>query len=85
MQWKFPKFEAKDTGAKMDWFGILLLALTSGMFIYGVTKIKGSNDNSTGILFIVIGAVSMLAYVLICLENERKGLDPAETVLVEKF
>ncbi len=76
MQWKLPKFEAEDTDAKMDWFGILLLALTSGMFISGVTKIKGTNDNATGILFIVIGAVSMLAYVLYAWRMKEKALIP---------
>lgn len=85
MQWKFPKFEAADTDAKMDWFGILLLALTSGMFIYGVTRIKGANDNAAGILFIVIGAVSMLAYVLYAWRIKEKALIPLKLFSARNF
>ena len=85
IQWKLPKFEATDTDAKMDWFGILLLALTSGMFIYGVTKIRGSNDSATGILFIVIGAGSMLAYVLYAWRMKEKALIPLKLFSSRNF
>jgi len=85
IHWKLPKFEAADTDSKMDWFGILLLALTSGMFIYGVTKIKGSNDNATGILFIVIGAVSMIAYILYAWRMKEKALIPLKLFLSRNF
>ncbi|MBV4448033.1 MFS transporter, partial [Clostridium tyrobutyricum] len=55
MYFKLPKFEPTNTKAKMNLPGIILLGLTSGMLIYGITKIKGSGNNTTGIFAIVIG------------------------------
>ncbi len=73
---KLPKFEAMDVNAKIDWLGILLLALTSGMFILGVTKIMEPNNHAIGILFLVIGAVSILTYVLYAWRMKEKALVP---------
>ncbi|NRT92209.1 MDR family MFS transporter [Clostridium beijerinckii] len=85
LQWKLPKFEAANIDAKMDWFGILMLALTSGMFIYGITKIKGSNDNISGILTIAIGGVSMMAYVIYAWRMKEKALIPLKLFKSKNF
>lgn len=49
MQWKLPKFEAMDKSAKLDWIGIFLLAMISGMFIFGVTEIRASRSHIIGV------------------------------------
>ncbi|MDQ7094681.1 MDR family MFS transporter [Desulfosporosinus sp. PR] len=76
MQWKLPKFAATNTKAKMDWLGVLLLALISGMFIFGVTEIKGSGNQITGILSLAIGALSLLAYVFYAWKRKERALIP---------
>ncbi len=85
MQWKLPKFEATGTDAKMDWPGILLLGLTSGLFIYGVTKIKGSTGSAAGILAVVLGAASMAAYILYAGRKKEKALIPLKMFRSKNF
>ncbi len=85
MQWKLPEFEAADTGARMDWPGILLLGLTSGMFIFGVTEIKGADHSIAGVLFILTGALSLAAYVLYALRTKEKALIPLKLFRSKNF
>ncbi len=85
MQWKLPKFEAADTKAKMDWLGIILLGLTSGMFIYGVTKIKGSGNSVTGVVSIVIGAVSIMTYIFYAWRRKEHALIPLKLFQSKNF
>jgi EmrB/QacA subfamily drug resistance transporter len=49
-QWKLPKFEAMNKSAKLDWIGILLLAMLSGMVVFGVTEIRAQNTRATGFM-----------------------------------
>ncbi|MDT8718807.1 DHA2 family efflux MFS transporter permease subunit [Clostridium sp. 19966] len=74
--WKLPNFRATETNAKMDLFGILILGLTSGMFIFGVTKIKSSSNSATGAIAIIIGAASLLIYVIYASRIKEKALIP---------
>ncbi|OUM85571.1 DHA2 family efflux MFS transporter permease subunit [Parageobacillus thermoglucosidasius] len=76
MQWKLPKFEAIDKGAKMDWPGVLLLALISGMFILGVTEGRESYFRATSILAFSAGAVSLIAYLVYAWKKKNKALIP---------
>lgn len=85
MQWKLPKFEAADTGAKMDWPGILLLGLTSGAFIFGITKIKGSSDSVVGLIAIAIGAASLLTYISYAWRKKEKALIPLKMFQSKNF
>lgn len=74
LQWKLPKFEAVDKSAKLDWLGVLLLAVTSGAFIYGVTQITKEVSRSTGAIFLSVGAVAFLAYVFYALLRKGKAV-----------
>ncbi|MDF2986167.1 MAG: transporter [Eubacterium sp.] len=85
MQWKLPEFKATHAGARIDWPGILLLGLTSGMFIFGVTRIKGADGSASGILAIFAGAVSLLAYVLHALRLKEKALIPIKLFQSKNF
>ncbi|MED0661072.1 MDR family MFS transporter [Bacillus smithii] len=76
MQWKLPKFEAIDKGAKMDWPGVLLLALISGMFILGVTEGRESYFRATSILAFSAGAVSLITYLVYAWKKKNKALIP---------
>lgn len=85
MQWKLPKFAATDTKARMDWLGILLLGLTSGMFIYGVTEIKGSGNSTAGLLTVGFGALALLAYILYAWRRKEKALIPLKMFRSKNF
>ena len=74
LQWKLPKFEAMDKSAKLDWPGVLLLAVVSGAFIYGVTHIVKSASPAAGIVFLSIGAAAFVAYILYALRRKEKAL-----------
>lgn len=76
MQWKLPKFEAIDKGAKMDWPGVLLLALISGMFILGVTEGRESYFRATSILAFSAGAISLITYLVYAWKKKNKALIP---------
>ncbi len=69
----------------MDWLGILLLALISGMFIFGVTEIKGSDNQIVGILTLAIGVLSLLAYVLYAWRRKDRALIPLNLFRSKNF
>lgn len=83
-QWKLPLFQATDPHAKMDWAGILLLGLTSGMFVYGVTKIKGS-DTADGIWAIALGAAALVAYIVCAWRSKESALIPLKMFRSKNF
>jgi len=85
MQWKLPKFEAMDKSAKLDWFGILLLALLSGMFIFGVTEIRAQDRRATGILSFVIGIISLVVYLLYAWKKKEQVLIPLDLFKSKNF
>lgn len=85
MQWKLPKFEAMDKSAKQDWLGILLLALLSGMFIFGVTEIRAQSTQLTGILSLVIGTFSLVAYLLYAWKRKDQVLIPLDLFKSKNF
>jgi len=85
MQWKLPTFEAMDKSAKLDWLGILLLALLSGMFIFGVTEIKAQSTQATGVLSLVIGAISLVAYLFYAWKRKDQVLIPLNLFQSKNF
>ena len=85
MQWKLPKFEAIDQSAKLDWFGILLLALLSGMFIFSVTEIREQSTRATAILSFVIGSISLVAYLLYAWKKKDQALIPLNLFKSKSF
>jgi EmrB/QacA subfamily drug resistance transporter len=76
MQWKLPKFAPTNTAAKLDWLGITLLALISGMFIYGVTEIMGTDAQTLGLGALIAGAVATLLYLLYAWRQAGHALIP---------
>jgi EmrB/QacA subfamily drug resistance transporter len=85
MYFKLPKFEPTNTKAKMNLPGIILLGLTSGMFIYGITKIKGTGNNITGIFAIVIGLISIIVYTIYAWKMKEKALIPLKLFKSKNF
>ena len=76
MQWKLPGFEATNKSAKLDWLGILLLALVSGLCIYGVTEVVKSDSQTIGLLAIITGVVAAIAYVIYAWRKKDRALIP---------
>jgi len=76
MQWKLPVFEATNKSAKLDWLGILLLALVSGLCIYGVTEVVTSESQTIGLLAIITGVVAAIAYVIYAWRKKDRALIP---------
>jgi len=75
LQWKLPKFEAADRAAKLDWPGVLLLAVASGALIFGVTDVmKAGNERIIGIASLIIGAAAFIGYVFYALRRKSKAV-----------
>ena len=74
LQWKLPKFEAYDKSAKMDWPGVLLLAVTSCSLIYGLIEVTKAVDRTMGIISLAIGLLALLAYVFYALKRKGKAI-----------
>lgn len=85
IQWKMPAFEATDTAAKLDWPGILLLALVSGLVIYGVTEIEGSDEQTIGLLVIMIGILAALVYIMYAWRKPDRALLPLKLFRSSNF
>ena len=83
--WKVPKFEAGNPAAKLDWPGVILLAITSGAVIYGITQVVHTNSQTSGIEFLVIGAVALIAYILYALHRKGKVLIPLDMFRSKNF
>ncbi|GHO46054.1 MDR family MFS transporter [Ktedonospora formicarum] len=63
IQWKLPAFEASNKYAKLDWLGVLLLAVVSGFCIYGIIEVGRADGLMTGILAIITGVLAAVAYI----------------------
>jgi len=85
MQWKLPKFEAIDKSAKMDWPGVLLLALISTMFILGVTEGREPDFHTTSILAFAVGVVSLIAYLVYAWKKNDQALIPLSLFKSKNF
>ena len=85
MQWKLPKFEAIDKSAKMDWPGVLLLALISTMFILGVTEGREPDFRTTSILAFAVGVVSLIAYLVYAWKKNDQALIPLSLFKSKNF
>lgn len=85
VQWKLPRFEAMDKTAKLDWLGILLLALLSGMYIFGVTEIRGVGTHTMGILALVVGTAALVVYLLYALKRKDQALIPLDLFKSRNF
>ncbi|MED4851571.1 MDR family MFS transporter [Caldifermentibacillus hisashii] len=84
-QWKLPKFEAMNKSAKLDWIGILLLAMVSGMFIFGITEIRTESTRTIGSLAFVIAAVSLISYLLYAWKRKNQALLPLDLFKSKNF
>ncbi|MBA4548367.1 multidrug efflux MFS transporter [Thermoactinomyces intermedius] len=85
-QWKLPKFEPVNRSAKLDWAGIFLLALLSGMFIYGITEIRAESKHAaTGILALGIAALSLISYLFYAWKQKSKALIPLDLFQSKNF
>jgi EmrB/QacA subfamily drug resistance transporter len=84
-QWKLPKFEAMNKSAKLDWLGIMLLALLSGMFILGITEIRTENVHVTGILAFIIAFVSLISYLFYARKRKDQALIPLDLFKSKNF
>lgn len=76
MQWKLPHFEATDTSSKLDWFGILLLALISAMSVFGVVEMKKVQGQTIAICSFSVAALSLLVYIFYALKKKSQALIP---------
>ncbi|MCL2880595.1 MAG: DHA2 family efflux MFS transporter permease subunit, partial [Treponema sp.] len=74
LQWKLPKFEATDKSARLDWLGVVLLALASGSLIFGVTEVVKSADLTIGSLSLVVGIAALVIYVRYALRIKEKAI-----------
>lgn len=85
-QWKLPKFEPVNRSAKLDWIGILLLVMLSGMFIYGITEIRAESKHAaTGILALGIAALSLISYLLYAWKQKSEALIPLDLFQSKNF
>ncbi len=85
MQWKLPKFAPTNTAAKLDVLGITLLALISGLFIYGVTEIRGTDAQTLGLGALIAGAVATLLYLLYAWRQAGHALIPLDLFRSRNF
>ncbi|MEL0537789.1 MFS transporter [Staphylococcus debuckii] len=61
-----PNFTPFDKEKKLDVVGMILLIVFSGTFMYGINQLSHNNSqfNSSATIFIVIGIVSLILYML---------------------
>lgn len=85
MQWKLPKFEAMDKSAKLDWIGIFLLAMISGMFIFGVTEIRASRSHIIGVSAFAGGIASIVIYLFYAWKKKDSALIPLSLFKSKNF
>ena len=85
MQWKLPRFEALEKHAKLDWLGILLLSLISGMYIFGVTEIRTEGAGALGISAFVAGTASLIMYLLYAGKKKDLALIPLDLFKSKNF
>ena len=74
MQWKLPEFEAEGKSVKLDWPGVLLLAVGSVSIIYGVTEVVKAAEHNIGIAGIAAGAAAFAAYIFYAYKNKNTAL-----------
>jgi len=74
LQLKLPKFPPVDKSAKLDWPGVILLAIVSGALIYGVTEVVKADKRTIGVVFLVLGAAALVTYVVYALRRREKAL-----------
>lgn len=85
MQWKLPRFEPMDKSARLDWIGIFLLAMISGMFIFGVTEIRTPGTHALGISAFVAGIVSLTVYMIYAWKKKDSALIPLDLFKSRNF
>jgi len=85
LQWKLPHFDAVDKSSKLDWLGILLLGLISGMSIFGVIKIEEIDGQTVGILSFTIAAIAFLTYIIYAWKKRSPALIPLDLFRSKNF
>ncbi|MCL2461838.1 MAG: multidrug efflux MFS transporter [Defluviitaleaceae bacterium] len=83
--WKVPKFEAANKSAKLDLPGVVILAITSGTLIYGITEVVKANSRTSGIEFLSVGAAAFIGYVIYALRRKEKSLIPLDMFRSKHF
>jgi len=74
MQWKLPQFAPDNKNVHLDWPGVILLAITSGALIFGMTQMVKSSSHTIGIELLVLGAAALIAYIFYALKRKEKAL-----------
>ena len=74
LKWKLPSFPATAKAARMDWLGVVLLALASGSLIFGVTQLVKAHQIGVGIFLLVLGAATLCAYILYAAKCKSRAL-----------
>lgn len=59
-----PKFTPFDKEKKLDIVGMILLIIFSGSFMYGINQLSQSSSYTDATIFIIIGMVSLVIYIL---------------------
>ena len=83
--WKVPKFEAANKSAKLDLPGVIVLAITSGALIYGITEVVKVNSRTSGIEFLVVGMAAFIGYVIYAWRRKGKSLIPLDMFRSKNF
>lgn len=75
---KIPNIAPKDRNNKLDWIGVLLLALISSTIVYGVVKASdyGNFTNLTTISYVCLGILLTGCYVLHAIIRHDKVILP---------
>lgn len=83
--WKVPKFEAANKSAKLDLPGVIVLAITSGALIYGITEVVKVNSRTSGIEFLSVGMAAFIGYVIYAWRRKGKSLIPLDMFRSKNF
>ncbi|MCL2735925.1 MAG: multidrug efflux MFS transporter [Propionibacteriaceae bacterium] len=74
LAWKLPRFEPTNPSATMDWPGVVLLAIVSSAFIYGVTQVVRAGERGVGVVSLLLGAAATGAYVIYAFQRKGRAL-----------
>lgn len=87
MMKNLPQFEPFKKHQKLDLVGLLLLAVFTVTIIYGVTCASQFNNfnNKSTVLFMIIGAVMFIAYVIYDRMSKRPTVLPLELFKTRNF
>lgn len=84
---KLPNFTPSNINAKFDFVGIVLLGVSSGTLIYGITKAAKSAtfNNSTTISYIATGIAVLVVYVIYATIKREHAILPLHLFKLKNF